>query len=221
MTEQSLWLRESGSTVGRPAVLSRWEITQAALKIADAEGLEAISMRRVASEIGAGAASIYRHLANRDELIESMIDATAAEYRLEALPTGWPEYPVALGLQAMTIMKKHAWLAQQVLTRATLGPNGLQVLEDFLTALKSHPASSAAKLEAFAMLNAMAALFAINQSPDHDSRAASQAEYLSRLAQAGTHPELSKVFATETPATAVEDRFSRTLTAVLRGALEY
>lgn len=221
MTEQSLWLRESGSAVGRPALLSRWEITQAALKIADAEGLEAVSMRRVASQVGAGAASLYRHLANRDELIESMIDATAAEYRLEALPTDWPEYPVALGLQALTIMKKHAWLAQQVLTRATLGPNGLEVLEDFLTVLKQHSASSTAKLEAFAMLNAIAALFALNQTADQSEKSNQQLAYLNHVAQSGKHPELSRVFSTAAPAGAVEDRFSRTLTAVLRGALEH
>jgi Bacterial regulatory proteins, tetR family len=58
-TAASIWLRPERSAVGRPAQWSRAEITQAALRIADAEGLDAVSMRRVAAELGTGAASLY------------------------------------------------------------------------------------------------------------------------------------------------------------------
>src|SRR6201999_4390234 len=56
----SIWMRPERSAAGRPAQWSRAEITGAALRIADAEGLDAVSMRRVAAELGTGAASLYR-----------------------------------------------------------------------------------------------------------------------------------------------------------------
>ena len=65
MTAASIWLRPERSAAGRPAQWSRAEITQVALRIADAEGLDAVSMRRVAAELGTGAASLYRYVETR------------------------------------------------------------------------------------------------------------------------------------------------------------
>jgi AcrR family transcriptional regulator len=56
----SIWMRPERAGVGRPAQRSRAEITAAAVAIADREGLDAVSMRRVAAELGTGAASLDR-----------------------------------------------------------------------------------------------------------------------------------------------------------------
>jgi hypothetical protein len=61
---------------------------------------------------------------------------------------------VDIGEQARAIMRRHPWLPSLLITRSVLGPNGLVLLEHALEALASHPAGHAAKLEAFAMLNA-------------------------------------------------------------------
>ena len=63
----SIWLRPERSAAGRPAQWSRAEITQVALRIADAEGLDAVTMRRVAAELGTGAASLYRYVQTRED----------------------------------------------------------------------------------------------------------------------------------------------------------
>src|ERR1700727_1834999 len=113
----SIWLRPERSCVGRPAQLSRAEITAVALRIADAEGLDAVSMRRVAAELGTGAASLYRYVETRDELLDLMTDATAAEYDLTPPPPGhpgavdWLAGLVALGEQGRAILRRHRWLA--------------------------------------------------------------------------------------------------------------
>lgn len=57
-----IWLRPEHAALGRPAERSRGEITAAAVTIADADGLDAVSMRRVAAELGTGAASLYRYV---------------------------------------------------------------------------------------------------------------------------------------------------------------
>jgi AcrR family transcriptional regulator len=73
-----MWLRPERSAVGRPAQWSRVEIIPVALRVADAEGLDAVSMRRVAAELGTGAASLYRYVETREDLLDLMTDATGA-----------------------------------------------------------------------------------------------------------------------------------------------
>src|SRR5437763_6011780 len=69
------------------------EIAAAAVAIADREGLDAVSMRRVAARLGTGAASLYRYLESREDLLDLMVDATGAEYVFTA-PTGdWSQRP--------------------------------------------------------------------------------------------------------------------------------
>ena len=108
--------------VGRPAQHTRAGITAVALRIADGEGLDAVSMRRVAAELGTGAASLYRYVETRDELLDLMTDATAAEYDLTPSPPsppgrpsadGWLAGLVALGEQGRAILRRHRWLAAE------------------------------------------------------------------------------------------------------------
>ena len=68
-------------------------------------------------------------------------------------------------------MRRHPWLPSLLITRSVLGPNGLVLLEHVLEALAPHPAGLAAKLEAFAILNAATALFVQNE-PSRGSRRA-------------------------------------------------
>src|SRR5262249_3339568 len=154
-----IWMRQERAATGRPARHSRAEITAAAVTIADGEGLEAVSMRRVAAELGTGAASLYRHVDNREDLLDLMMDATGAEYRDTAPTRDWLADLLDLGDQARVIMRNHPWLPSLLLTRSVLGPNGLTLLEHFLEVLEGHPAGTAAKLEAFAVFSSVTALF--------------------------------------------------------------
>src|SRR5580693_9468734 len=104
-SSQSIWVRREHAAVGRPAQHSRAEITAAAVAIADADGLDAVSMRRVAAEFGTGAASLYRYVSTREDLIDLMIDSTAAEYSLAAPSGDWLADLIDVGQQARTIMR--------------------------------------------------------------------------------------------------------------------
>src|SRR5512138_1263088 len=85
----ALWGPVARSGLGRPATHSRDEITAAALAIADAEGLTAVSIRRVAAAVGAGAMSLYSYVPDKETLLELMIDQVSGEVEL-AEPTGEP-----------------------------------------------------------------------------------------------------------------------------------
>ena len=186
----SIWLRPERSAAGRPAQWSRAEITQVALRVADAESMDAVTMRRVAAELGTGAASLYRYVQTREDLLDLMTDATGAEYE-PAPPTGdWLADLTAFGEQARLIFRRHRWLAGLTMTRPVIGPNGTALIEHFLTLLQEHPAGIEAKMEAFAMLNGITAAFALHEQADHDLQARNLA-YLGHALTSGKHPRLA------------------------------
>jgi AcrR family transcriptional regulator len=154
-----IWLRPARAGAGRPAGHSLASITAAAVAIADEEGLAAVSMRRVAGALGTGAASLYRYVGTRDDLLDLMTDSVAAEYSLAPAAGDWLSGLVGVGEQARAIMRRHGWLAPLVTERPVLGPNALAVLEHFMAVLAGHAAPVQVKLEAFAMLNGLAASF--------------------------------------------------------------
>src|SRR6185436_15098966 len=92
----SIWERpEPGAR--RPRY-TREQIARTALAIADAEGFEAVSMRRVASELGAGTMTLYHYVRNKDELIELMDDAMMSELIVpdDEMPSDWREALTAI-----------------------------------------------------------------------------------------------------------------------------
>lgn len=223
-----IWVRPERAAAGRPAGHSRDEITAAAVAIADREGLDAVSMRRVAADLGTGAASLYRYLQTRDDLLDLMIDATGAEYACTA-PTGdWLTDLLDIGEQARAIMRRHPWLPPALITRPVLGPNGLVLLEHVLEALACHPASTPVKLEAFALLNAATALFVQNELAGGPARQERNAAYLHHALAVGDHPRLAELLATSPSSAASSpgkaaagpaDRYRDILARILSGLL--
>lgn len=216
----SIWLRPESADAGRPARRSRAEITVAAIAIADGDGIGAVSMRRVAADLGTGAASLYRYLDTREDLLDLMIDLTGAEYVLAA-PTGnWLADLIDLGLQARAIMRRHRWLADLVLKRQPLGPHGLALLQHVLEVLEPSPASIAAKLDSFALLTAVTAVFVQAELADSPAVQRNTA-YLQHAVTSGEYPRLGELLsaASATPTADPADRYSEVLGRVLSGLL--
>ena len=90
-------------------------------------------------------------------------------------------------------MRRHPWLPPLVITRSVLGPHGLTLLECCLEALAAHPAGTAAKLEAFAILNAATALFVQNELGGGSARQQRNAAYLHYALASGRHPRLAEL----------------------------
>ncbi|KAB2349095.1 TetR/AcrR family transcriptional regulator [Actinomadura rudentiformis] len=126
----NIWMRPERPTRGPRPAYSRAQITEAAVRIADAEGVEAATMRRIAAEIGAGAMSLYRYVPSRDDLIELMVDRIEGEQNLPARPTGdWRADLALLAEETRAMWLRHPWVATLQRARPAVGPNQLRIIE--------------------------------------------------------------------------------------------
>ncbi|HEY4189304.1 MAG TPA: TetR/AcrR family transcriptional regulator C-terminal domain-containing protein [Candidatus Limnocylindrales bacterium] len=114
--------------------LSRDQIVDAALRVMDEEGLDALSMRRLGQELNSGATSLYWHIRNKDELLDLVLDRVIGDVVPE-MPTGagWRETADATARALRTVLLRHRGVAPVMGERPTFGPNALQALEIMLT----------------------------------------------------------------------------------------
>jgi AcrR family transcriptional regulator len=115
--------------------LSREEIVDVAIAIADSEGAESVSMRKIAQVLRAGAMSLYWHLAGKEHLLELMLDALMADVVVPE-PTG--DWQADLRVQARSqrqVLLRHRWVIDFIAARPPLGPNTLRYLDKSLATL--------------------------------------------------------------------------------------
>ncbi|MFB9839653.1 TetR/AcrR family transcriptional regulator [Actinoallomurus acaciae] len=118
--------------------LSQELIVDTAMRILDAEGLDALSMRRVAVELQTGPASLYAHVANKDELLELMVDRITGELDVPAPdPDRWQEQIVEAGVEAHRVWTRHPGIARAALANIPLGPSSLRYSEAILAILRA------------------------------------------------------------------------------------
>jgi AcrR family transcriptional regulator len=99
---------------------------RAAIAIADRDGLDALTMRRVAEQLGAGTMSLYWHVRNKDELIELMRDQVVGEQTLKAASGDWRSDLATFARDVRQTFLRHPWLASLLGGRPPLGPNSLR-----------------------------------------------------------------------------------------------
>ncbi len=132
---QLLWGRRERNERGPKPGLTVERIVAAAIELADAEGLEAASMRRVAERLGVGAMSLYRYVPGKTELLELMLDAVHSEGPVT--PEGdWRTRLEWLARRSRDRIQRHPWMLQVVVgQRPPLGPNILADFDDYLAAV--------------------------------------------------------------------------------------
>ncbi len=122
------------------APLTRDAIVEAALALLDAEGLDGVSMRRVAQRLGTGPASLYQHVGGKEELLELLLDRVCAEVKIPAPgvgPDGWQEPLKELMRTTRAILGAHQDLAYVMLGRIPTGPNVLAGAEGILRIMRA------------------------------------------------------------------------------------
>jgi AcrR family transcriptional regulator len=148
-----IWARpEPGAR--RPR-FSRDKIAAAALEIADSEGFEAVSMRRIASALGAATMTLYNYVRTKDDLLALMHDAIMAEVLVpeDELPADWREAVATSARQVRASLMRHPW-AVGSLQEAQFGPNAMRRFERFLAAVSGAGLSLADTFDLLSSVNA-------------------------------------------------------------------
>jgi AcrR family transcriptional regulator len=227
---QSIWTRPERSARGPVPEHSRAEIASAAVTLADARGLGAVTMRSAAAAVGTAAASLYRYVATRDELVELMADQVYGEYSYRQPCSGDPVADLLrLAHQGRAIYHRHPWLLDVPAAVNLPGPNAVSFLEHALAALAGADLTGPARLETIGMFSGAVRLFAqaeITQQragQDTTQWQGSLASYLLQIAAAGQHPLLAAALADRPDAggdpAQHEPLFDRAMTRILTGLL--
>jgi AcrR family transcriptional regulator len=119
--------RTDGLTIDR--------IVEAALSLVDAEGLEALTVRRLAEDLATGSASLYRHVASRDELLVLLVDHVIGEVRLPPARLRGREKVERLSAELRRVLLDHANLLPALTAAPLLGPNAMRGAENALANL--------------------------------------------------------------------------------------
>jgi AcrR family transcriptional regulator len=117
---------------GRDRGLSLDEIVSAAIAVADAEGPDAVSMRRIAREVNAGAMSLYWYVGSKEELLDRMLDRIEGEIEVPDPSGDWRGDLNAFAYQTRAALTRHRWAAEFIGSRPPTGPNDVRNLERLL-----------------------------------------------------------------------------------------
>ena len=116
----------------RRAPLSRERILAAALALADADGLEALTMRRLARALGFEAMSLYYYTPNKDDIIDGIVDLVVREIELPSLMGDWRTAIRASAISAHQVLRRHPWACNQLMSTPRLLPSRLRLIDALL-----------------------------------------------------------------------------------------
>ena len=126
----SVWLKPERPDRGSASPLSRAQIVRAAIALIDEDGIDALSMRKLAARMGVGVMSLYWHVERKDDLLELIADAIFGEMELPDQPTGdWRADLTRVALETRAIFTRHPWLLQTIGSLPHYGPNFLRHAE--------------------------------------------------------------------------------------------
>ena len=193
-------------------VLNGEIIAAAALEIADSEGFEAVSMRRIAEKLGAGTMSLYYYLKSKAELVAAMDDALMAELIVSNLPDNWRAAMRMIAARTRDLYIRHPWALNAMLT-APPGVNAMRHAEQCLEALSNTPMTTEGKkVDAFwAIIDDFVFGYALREASG-DSQV--DVERAKRLLASGEFPQLAQAYGEEL-VRAAPDRFQIGLDALL------
>ncbi|MFI6474599.1 TetR/AcrR family transcriptional regulator C-terminal domain-containing protein [Streptomyces sp. NPDC050516] len=222
-----IWARPERAGRGPRPAFSRADIAAAAVRIADADGIDAVSMRRVAAELGCGTMSLYNYVPRKEDLYELMVDAVSAEYELSD-PTGdWRADMLGLAHQTRALMHRHPWMPGLMSPVYGFSPNALRYLEHCMTVLDPLEARYGTKMELVASVTSVVTTYVANEiataertrslpwsaEQEHGVRIG----YLLSQVSTGRYPRLAAAFTEDSGPIDLDAVFERALGRTLDG----
>jgi AcrR family transcriptional regulator len=227
--EPLIWFRHE-PTSRRPAH-TRADIARAAVEIADSEGFEAVSMRRVAQRLGAGTMTLYHYVRNKDELITLMSDAVMAEVVVPEgeLADDWRTALTQVATRTRAAFSAHHWVFER-LGDGRPGPSGMRHFEQSLLAVAELGLDKERTFEIIGQIDDYVfgySLREIQEREEHERGWPPEViDFFERELATGAYPTISAFFGTEdfnqsidliVGFMAQEDRFARGLARLLDG----
>jgi AcrR family transcriptional regulator len=200
-----LW-RESAAPAPRRTALDRERIVEAAIAIADAEGLDAVTMRRIARELGTGPMSLYRHVPDKEALKSLMIDGVLGAGELPGFGPGqWREGLQLLARESWALMRRHPWYPEAMQGTPPLTPRSVEGLDLALRLLDGYGLTILERMQIVHLVYSTVLAAAANAAIEDRSRAklgltdeeifASFTPYFERIVESGSYPRVAELFA--------------------------
>lgn len=204
--------------------LSRSKIVRAAMEIADAQGVDGLSMRGVAAALGAPPMSLYRHVRSKDELVEAMVDAAFGEIALPPPARTWREGLEVSARTLWTLIRRHPWLAHTLMvTRPMTLPNVIAFVDWIFRALETSGADAKTRLELHVTVYAWVRGVAVDLESERRAEAesgldeaqwhAAQEPRFAELARSPRYPSFARIL------TELEDGYDLSLDALFEDGL--
>ena len=168
--------------------ISREAIVIAAVRLLDREGLAALSMRRLADELGAGAASLYWHVGSKDGLLDLVLDEIIGEQQVpDPDPAKWREQVKGVARRQRLVTLRHPYVVRISIGRIPMGPNALRYSERVLAILRAGGLPPHLAVQGYLLLIATVNGFTVDETgvedgsaPDRDPAALQQAANMAR-----------------------------------------
>jgi AcrR family transcriptional regulator len=214
-----IWAREQRK---RRTTLSREAIVRTAMAIADAEDLDAVSIRRVAADLGARAMSIYTYIERKEDLFALMADEVAGEVLVPGpLPADWREATLAIARRERAAVQRHPWMIDLAARRSLagqIGPRMLRHLEQSIAALDTLDVDDELKYKLIAAVSDYTTGFVVREARERAQRAATDEldAYLRQVAADGEFPHVSKMLSAGPP-TMEDNNFEQGLVWLMDG----
>jgi AcrR family transcriptional regulator len=223
----TVWDRPADAERATPKPLHRDEIVRAAIALADAEGLEAVSLRKVAGALNAGPMRLYTHFSTKEELLELMVDVVYGEMTsTRRLRGNCREVLRAIALRLRASAGRHPWFVQLFVGRPHVGPNAFAHREASLSALVAAGLTIDGALQAMRTVSAYvvgAVLSEYAEAKEQAQTGLTKSEWqeaswphVRRMLASGAFPTLAKVVESATHVSA-EEGFEAGLACVLDG----
>jgi AcrR family transcriptional regulator len=117
--------------------LTRRRVLTAAVQLADREGIEALSMRRLALELGVEAMSLYNHVRNKEDALDGMVEVVASEFVRPRVGEDWKAEMRRRSVAAQEVLVRHPWAAALIVSRVNVGPSMLAYVDATIGCLVS------------------------------------------------------------------------------------
>jgi AcrR family transcriptional regulator len=180
---------------GRRAPLNRERVLRAAVALADGAGVESLTMRRLAKELGVEAMSLYNHVANKEDLLDGMVDLVFGEIEVPATDVDWRTAMRRRAISARAALARHRWAIGPMESRTVPGPENLRLHDAVLGCLREAGFSLEMTIHASSALDAYIYGFALQER----SLAFESVEQSAAVAQRKAQQLVSGTFADEFP----------------------